>query len=247
MPRPCLPLDTISNARDLGGLTGANGRRLRHGRLYRSANPALASVADLDRLHALGLDIVVDFRAPDEKSAQERAFGERFRWISVPVLEGNMAMDTLLQHLRDKSAEHVESFLLNVYREFPVRYADAFGGFLRHAEAGGTLFYHCTAGKDRTGFASLLLLSALGVAQDDILANYLESNHWNRRFNEAILARAATAGVRPEVMMPLLEVRADYLAASLDAIERAHGSVERYVGDALGVDVSRLRAHYLED
>lgn len=47
-------------------------------------------------------------------------------------------------------------------------------------------------------------------------------------------------------MMPLLEVRADYLAASLDTIERMHGSVARYVGDALGVDVSRLRAHYLE-
>lgn len=244
--RPCLPLDTICNARDLGGLAGANGRQVRHGRLYRSANPALASVADLDRLHALGLDIVVDFRAADEKSAQERAFAERFRWIPVPVLEGNMAMDTVLQHLRDKSPAHVEAFLLNVYREFPLRYADAFGDFLRHAEQGATLLYHCTAGKDRTGFASLLLLSALGVAQDDILANYLESNHWNRAFNEALLARAARAGVRAEVMMPLLEVRADYLAASLDTIERAHGSVARYVGDALGVDVSRLRAHYLE-
>src|SRR5262249_48596817 len=136
--------------------------------------------------------------------------------------------------------------LLNVYREFPRRYADAFGDFLRHAEAGGTLLYHCTAGKDRTGFASLLLLSALGVAQDDILANYLESNHWNRAFNESILTRAQRVGVRAEVMMPLLEVRADYLAASLDTIEREHGSVERYVGDALGIDVSRLRDHYLE-
>lgn len=240
-----LLFDTISNARDLGGLAGAGGCRVRHGRLYRSGNPALASAADLDRLHALGLDMVVDFRSPGEKSPDEAAFGQRFRWLAVPVLDGSMAMDVLMPRLRTSTPAQVDAFMLAVYRDFPGRYRDAFAGFMRTAQGGKTLLFHCTAGKDRTGFASLLLLAALGVAQDDILANYLESNRRNAQFNETALARMGQFGVLAEVMMPLLEVRASYLDASVQAIEQGWGSIDNYLRDALEVDVAQLREHYL--
>jgi len=242
-----LGLETVCNARDLGGLAGAGGRRVRTGRLYRSGNPALASKADIERLHALDLDVVVDFRSPGEKSPAEADFGDRFNWVAVPVLEGSMAMDVLMPRLRDSTPAEVDAFMLGVYRDFPVRYRDAFGGFMQTAQAGKTLLFHCTAGKDRTGFASLLLLSALGVGQDDILANYLESNRRNQRFNEQALTQVARFGIRPEVMMPLLEVRASYLEASVRTIEDAYGSINGYLRDGLDVDVARLRGHYLED
>lgn len=242
----CLVFDNVSNARDLGGLAGAGGRRIRAGKLFRSGNPGFASAADIERLRALGPDMVIDFRSPGEKSPQESGFGACFRWVAVPVLEGSMAMDVLLPRLRDSSPEQMHAFMLEVYRDFPQRYREAFGGFLKTAEGGKTLFYHCTAGKDRTGFASLLLLSALGVGQDEIVANYLASNHWNRRFNEDALAKTARLGVRPETMMPLLEVRPDYLEASMRAIDEAWGDIGRFLRDGLGVDVERLRAHYLE-
>lgn len=241
-----LGLESISNARDLGGLAGAGGRRVRHGRLYRSGNPALASVADIERLQGLALDAVVDFRSPGEKSADEAPFGQRFNWIAMPVLEGSMAMDVLMPRLRESTPEDVDAFMLGVYRDFPVRYRQVFGDFMRNAQSGKTLLYHCTAGKDRTGFASLLLLSALGVAQDDILANYLESNQRNARFNTQALERITQFGIRPEVMMPLLEVRASYLDASVQAIEAAYGSMDGFLRDGLDVDVAQLRAHYLE-
>lgn len=242
-----LVFDTISNARDLGGLAGAGGRRVRQGRLYRSGNPALASAADLDRLQALGLDMVVDFRSPGEKSPDEAAFGQRFHWKAVPVLEGSMAMEVLMPRLRAGTPAQMDAFMLEVYRDFPVRYREAFGGFMHTAQGGKTLLFHCTAGKDRTGFAALLLLAALGVAQDDILANYLESNQRNAQFNESALARMAGLGVDPAVMMPLLEVRASYLDASMQAIDAAWGSVDNYLRDALAVDVAQLREHYLAD
>jgi protein-tyrosine phosphatase len=240
-----LVFDSISNARDLGGLVGAGGRRVRHGRLYRSGNPALASAADLDRLQALGLDMVVDFRSPGEKSPGEAAFGQRFRWQAVPVLEGSMAMDVLMPRLRASTPAQMDAFMLEVYRDFPVRYREAFGGFMQTVQDGKTLLFHCTAGKDRTGFAALLLLAALGVAQDDILANYLESNQRNAQFNASALARMAEFGVDPAVMMPLLEVRASYLDASMQAIDACWGSVANYLSDALQVDVAQLRGHYL--
>ncbi len=67
-----LGLETVSNARDLGGLFGAGGRRVRHGRLYRSGNPALACGADIERLQGWGLDAVVDFRSPGESPPTRR-------------------------------------------------------------------------------------------------------------------------------------------------------------------------------
>jgi protein-tyrosine phosphatase len=212
--RPSLGLETIPNARDLGGLAGLSGRRVRSGKLYRSANPRWPrppiSIACIR-------SIWISSSISDLPAS---AFGD---WLAVPVLEGSMAMDVLVPRLRASTPTQMHDFMLDVYRDFPVRYREAFGAFLRHAEAGRTLFYHCTAGKDRTGFASLLLLSALGVSQDEIVANYLESNHWNRRLNEDVLARVAPIGVDADVIMPLLEVRPEYLEASMDAIAQAYG------------------------
>lgn len=242
-----LALDSVHNARDLGGLTGANGRRLRDGKLFRSGNPGRASAADLEFLSTLGLQAVIDFRADTEKAQDDPHFGKRFPWIASPVLDGNMAMAVLLPKLRQSTQAAANAMMVDIYREFPSRYQAPFGGFLKTAASGKTLLFHCTAGKDRTGFASLLLLSALGVSQDDIVANYLESNHWNARFFQEILARSAERGVRDDVMMPLLEVTPAYLEASVHAIDQTFGGMDAYLRDVLDVDVDVLRAHYLED
>ncbi|MGO4327411.1 tyrosine-protein phosphatase [Cupriavidus sp. 2TAF22] len=240
-----LMLDNVVNLRDLGGLGTQDGRRVRSGKLFRSGNPAFASVADMARLRALQLDMVIDFRSSGEKSPEEGAFGQAFRWVATPVLEGSMSMAELMPRMRDGSPAQMEAFMLEVYGDFPRKYQAAFGGFLKTAEAGGNLLYHCTAGKDRTGFASLLLLAGLGVGREAIMANYLESNHWNQGFNAQMSARAAQGGVDPEVMRPLLEVRASYLEASMQAIERDYGGMAAYLGEVLAVDVRRLRQAYL--
>lgn len=241
-----LALENVHNARDLGGLTGADGRRVRTGKLFRSGNPGRASAADLDALGALGLDAVIDFRAEPEKAQDDVHFGQRFHWIASPVLDGNMAMAVLLPRLREATQAFSTTMMQEIYREFPSRYQQPFGGLLQAAMSGKTLLFHCTAGKDRTGFASLLLLSALGVARDDIQANYLESNHWNAGFFQQILAKSNAQGVKDEVMMPLLEVAPAYLDASIQAIDGTFGGMDRYLRDVLKVDVEALRHHYLE-
>ena len=85
------------------------------------------------------------------------------------------------------------------------------------------------------------------MSQGEIVANYLESNHWNRRLNEDVMARVAPIGVDADVITPLLEVRPEYLEASMDAIAQAYGSVEQFLADDLRIDVGQLRGHYLED
>jgi protein-tyrosine phosphatase len=240
-----LVLENVFNLRDLGGLPTRDGHRVRAGKLFRSGNPGLASAADMERLRALQLEAVIDFRSPDEKSPAESAFGQAFRWVATPVLEGRMSMAELMPRLRDGSAAQMEAFMLEVYGDFPRKYQAAFGGFLKTAEQGGNLLYHCTAGKDRTGFASLLLLAALGVERDTIMGNYLESNLRNQRFNEKMSADAAQFGVDPAVMWPLLEVKASYLEASMHVIEQDYGGIDAYLAEVLSVDAARLRQAYL--
>lgn len=242
-----LVLENVHNARDLGGLIGADGRRVRVGRLFRSGNPGRASAADLEQLGALGLDAVIDFRAEPEKAQDEPYFAQRFQWIASPVLDGNMSMAVLLPRLRQATPDFSTSMMVQIYRDFPSRYQQPFAGFLHAAMRGKTLMFHCTAGKDRTGFASLLLLSALGVAHDDIVANYLESNVCNAGFFAQILSKSGEHGVKDAVMMPLLAVAPTYLDASVQAIEETFGGMDRYLREVLNVDTDLLQRHYLED
>ncbi|WP_082073286.1 tyrosine-protein phosphatase [Pseudomonas sp. LFM046] len=242
-----LPLENVHNLRDLGGLRSRDGRRVRAGRLFRSGNPGLASVADIGLLRTLGLDDVIDFRSPEEKSPEEGGFADAFHWVALPVLEGTMSMKELVPRLQAATRQEMDDFMLRIYRDFPVKHQAVFGQFMKAAEAGRTLLYHCSTGKDRTGFATLLLLSAFDVAPDMILANYLESNHWNQRLIQGLLTRLASLDISPEVAMPLLEVRAGYLQASLQTIEQEWGTTARFLSEALSVDVQRLQAHYLEE
>jgi protein-tyrosine phosphatase len=241
-----LRFDNIHNLRDLGGLRGHDGRRLSAGRLFRSGNPGMASPNDIDRLRTLGLDAVIDFRSPEEKSAEESGFGAAFNWVPLPVLEGSMNMAELVPRLKSATRQEMDDFMLQAYRDFPVKHQSAFGSFMEEAEAGRTLLYHCSTGKDRAGFATLLLLSALDVDADTIMANYMESNHRNRRLVQGLLLRLDTLGISPDVAMPLLEVRPGYLQASLQTICQEWGSTAKFLNEALGVDVEQLQAHYLE-
>lgn len=239
-------LENVHNLRDLGGLLTQDGRRVRMKRLFRSGNPGMASAADMAWLQTLGLDVVIDFRSSDEKSTDEARFAEAFNWVALPMLEGSMNLKELVPRLQAASEQQMHDFMLQVYRDLPINHRSDFQQFMQQAVTGHTMLYHCSAGKDRTGFATFLLLSALGVAPDVILVNYLESNHWNRRFIDGLLARMASLGIAAEVAMPLLEVRPDYLQASLRTIEQQWGSTARYLSEALGVDVARLQAHYLD-
>lgn len=242
-----LQFENVHNLRDLGGLRSRDGRRICTNRLLRSGNPGLASATDIERLQTLGLDVVIDFRALEEKSEEELGFANAFNWVALPVLEGSMSMNELVPRLRTATRQDMDNFMLQMYRDFPIKHRSAFSRFMKEAEKGRTLLYHCSMGKDRAGFATFLLLSALGVAHETILANYLESNHWNQRLIQGLLARLGPLGISPEVAMPLLEVRAGYLEASLQTIEQKWGSTMRFLSEALAVDVQSLQAHYLDE
>ncbi|WP_321890272.1 tyrosine-protein phosphatase [Paraburkholderia bannensis] len=240
-----VPMQHIQNLRDLGGLVAADGKVIAPHRLYRSGNPALGTSADFARLDAMHLDAVVDFRAASEKTPAEAAFGERFPWRADPVLAGDLSPTAIVPMLKRSTPAQMHAFMVGLYRQFPVQYQAQFARFLKLAEGDQTLLYHCTAGKDRTGFATVLLLSALGVDRATIVANYLESNRENAAFNAGALVQLRKIGVADDVVMPLLVVDADYIGAAVEVIDTQYGGMQHYLRDVLHVDVDKIRQNYL--
>ena len=140
----------------------------------------------------------------------------------------------------------MEQTMRDAYRAFVVEHAETWAALLRRLARPGSLpaLVHCTAGKDRTGFASALVLLTLGVPRETVFADYLLTNHYRERFQRLVMRWAPVVSLfrtRADDVRPLLEARRAYLETSLDAMEELHGSVDGYLEKALGVDAS-LRA-----
>ena len=227
------------NLRDLGGLTGADGRRVKRGLLFRSDDLCDLTRNDINLLATLGIVTVVDFRDRGEAAAAPDRLPESVRSrINIPIEAGRligMFMDSRL------TPERAAGVMISVYRALANEFQGSFAEFMRLvADSGNTpLLFHCAAGKDRTGMAAALILSALGVDRKDIIDDYLLSNPCLA--NKYLMGRDYD-----ETLEPLYVVRPEYLQAALDTVDNEYGGVESYLKDRLGIDPVELRAMYLE-
>ncbi|MEU2701609.1 MULTISPECIES: tyrosine-protein phosphatase [Micromonospora] len=253
------------NARDLGGLPTTDGRRVRAGRLIRT--PALGRLTDEDLpvLGKLGPACVVDLRDVHEQAVAppDRLVGEP-RTVHLPVYDAAHPVFTYVSavlqgHDLDAYAalarEGMPGAMTAIYRWFVTGESAraGFGAAVRLASEGANLplLFHCSAGKDRTGWLSVVLLTALGVEDEAIRADYLVHNELTESLREVLLSAMIQRrpDLDPAVARPLLEVRPEYLDAAYDEVRRAHGSFDAYLRDGLGVtdaDRAALRERLLE-
>jgi protein-tyrosine phosphatase len=253
-----LPLDGAHNARDLGGYRTVDGGNLRWGRLYRSDALDDLSDADLVYLERLGLRRVVDFRSPHERERdpdrlpRTRALEVRRLPIFGDALDPRALRDRLLSG--EASGPELARLLIEANRAFVSDFGEEYAAFLRDlADAERLpLLFHCTAGKDRAGFAAALALLAVGVPREAVMRDYLLTNGYSERHTRRTLRLIHWASLfraEPESVRPLFEARPEYLQAAFDAIDAKYGGVERYLREGLGIDATlhaRLRANLLE-
>ena len=239
------------NFRDMGGYPTRDGRRLKWRRLYRSGSMAALTPADYDRLARLGVRAVVDLRTTYERQAYPTD------WARIPDLSyWARDHDASFGDLRALFASEAptpgagRAAMVAIYRELPFEQAPAYRELFRRLAGGETpLIFNCSAGKDRTGVAACLVLSALGVDSETILEDYLLTNTAYDHRTVGGDPWSLAARLPPEMVDAVMSVEAAYLQAALEAIEAAHGSVGGYLGEALGVTepmLQQLQAHLME-
>lgn len=250
-----LPLEGGKNFRDLGGYETVDGRRVRWGRIYRSGVMSSLTANDYRYLSQLDIAVVCDFRAASERDAEPTDW----RAGAVEQLAWDYEIDTavFVAAFADGMSEtaSAEAFT-GFYRAMPAEFADRFAALFRSLESDPqATTFHCSAGKDRTGVAAALILEALGVPREAVLADYALSDTFVDYMADIDANRASVDPEDPmafwvnlpdEVLAPFMRSDPAYLAAALDQIEADHGSVEAYLTDVLGVDIEQLRTLYLE-
>jgi protein-tyrosine phosphatase len=248
-----IPLTQGSNFRDIGGYPAAGGKQVRYGLIYRSGATPVLTDADVARIKALGLKNIVDLR-----SSEERLLAPT-RLTGIPYTAIDYSMLAMMGDRRNFTNGG------DLYRNFPAFLAPhlriVFDDLLA---AKGPIVYHCSAGQDRTGFATAMVLSALGVPRDVITADYHLSTADRKPEFELPKIDAETAARNPVARMfaayqgnpgyatpqPLKDKDGTaFLDSAFAEIEAKWGSVDHYLEKAIGLtkaDRALLRATYLE-
>src|ERR1700676_1568129 len=243
-PARHLNLAGASNFRDLGGYPARDGRTVRWRQIFRSNHLGHVTEADIEVLRSLRLKCAFDFRGTEERVAAICGLAE-IAVHSLPIeptvvaaLRARLAAGAALS-----SADALE-VMRDSYRNY-VRYnTPSFRALFAHLlEDRAPLVIHCTAGKDRTGFACALILHALGVPDEVIAGDYLLTNRFYRR------DPTASSDLPDDVSKVLGSVETSFLAAAFDAIGADYGDLESYFSDGLSLGArerATLEARYLE-
>ena len=253
-----IDFEGIENFRDFGGYDTVHGRPLKRGLLYRSANHAYATDADLERMAKLELAAIIDLRRTEERTREP---SKRWPGFGAAVVENDILSDHADWATAMQGAEVNAQWFFNdgmaYYRRAPhePRHIDLFQRYFRTlAETKGPIVVHCAAGKDRTGLICALTHHLAGVHPDDIMADYLLTNDESRLarkmsflgpwLRDTVGKEVDEAGLRVAV-----SVHPQYLETAFAVIREAHGSLDGYLSEVLGVDVAlreRLHARLLD-
>lgn len=261
---------TVANLRDLGGTPLSGGRTVRPGLVLRSGQLDRLDLGVDTAVAALGIRTVLDFRTDVERDEHPDRMPPGARLLIADALADKVKGDTsgandgpgkipaaqLKEMLSDPvvAEEHlgggkVQALFASVYRSL-VSSGSAQAAYrlllteLADPQAGPLLF-HCTAGKDRTGWGATVILSLLGADDETLLTEYLSVNPAVKIAFAPMIEGFTAAGGDPDIALALIGVFPSYLEAALDEVDTRYGSMEKYVREGLGVSddtVEALRA-----
>jgi len=237
-------LSGASNFRDLGGYPTSDGRTVRWRQIFRSNHLGNLTDDDVSVLRELGVRSAFDFRGTEERVAALCGMPE----ITVHSLPVEPTVVAALRAIAASgtplSTDHAVEVMRDSYSGYVQNNTQHFRALFAHLlEDRAPLVIHCTAGKDRTGFACALILHTLGVSEDIISEDYLLTNQFYRRDPNH------RSDLPDEIKQVLSSVQASFLAAAFEAIDADYGDLESYLRDGLGLgnaERAHLEARYLQ-
>lgn len=232
----------IDNCRELGGIPCAGGKHIKNGLLLRSANLFSASARDIDALTGrYRLNAVIDLRTDTERRRKPDPIINGVEYLCLPIFDEATGGIT-------REDEDLSQFVLpnmgELYRTMVTDEAcrEAFSKVLtkifRHDFANGSILWHCTAGKDRCGLVSALVLAALGASAEEIMEDYLLTNETSEREAEMLYRYVLSSGKTEAEAAAAREVflaKSAYLDAAFGAIREQFGGMDAFFRDGLHI------------
>lgn len=254
-----LNFEGIANFRDLGGYATEDGRQVKWGTLYRAGTLAHASDNDLRNLAALNLSALIDFRSTGEKAEEPNRLPEPapFQVVAIPTLDdGNKALvGEVMERVESGNFEGFDPdrAMIKANRQFADEFTPQFRQFMHTVlqADGAPIAWHCSAGKDRTGFAAAVLLRVLGVPPRTVMQDYMASREHalEARSNQLLLLRVFKGEEAADKLAVMMGVEESWLNAAFQEIDARWGDFDTYVRQGLQLDagqVATLRQRLLE-
>ncbi|MBO0465997.1 tyrosine-protein phosphatase [Enterococcus plantarum] len=249
----------ITNFRDLGGIKNKEGKTIKSKKLLRSGH-----LVNLDeetqRLLVEGFNLtrIIDFRRGFEISESPDTPIQEVEYVNLDLLgKMNAKNSSLADFAKLKSIEAVDKHMLGVYEDLILNPGaqEGFTEFMDYilANKEGATIFHCFAGKDRTGYASALLLLLLDVEKEEIYKDFLITNTERKQANDELVQHFREQGFNEEQLESLataLYVKEEYLDHTFKLIEKQFGTAENYAAECLNFDqvkLAELRNIYLTD
>ena len=265
------PMENIENFRDLGGIKTKDGKKVKQGKLFRCADLSSASPKDIEKIKQLGIDTIVDFRSTAETLAKKDPDIESIRYNHINLfkerldgVERTNKEDRFYEWMIEQSYDYpnrfadqmVKNYSTMISEDYPVEGYRRFFRILLDDEC-DKILWHCSAGKDRTGIAAILLLEALDADKEMIYDNYLETNlHLERSISEVFEIVKSLAGDHQEYER-IRESFAKAMSADISFIDTCYktmnddaGSPQAYLEKYFGIDKqakAKLKDKYCED
>jgi len=235
--------------RDLGGWPTREGGSVRWGLIYRSTQLGQLAGSDMTTFAALGIRTVYDLRTEQERTQQPDRLPPCTEYVILDVLsdsEDAAPAQLFLVMTNPAAAEEMLGGRKGLrlfetgYREI-VGLPSAAAGYRRlflelTSDAHRPALFHCTTGKDRTGWAAAALLMLLGVSSDLVMREYLLTNDELLPAEQPAIDRFRAMGGDPALIRPCVAVAPEYLEAALDEMQQRYGTIEGYFSEALGID-----------
>jgi protein-tyrosine phosphatase len=242
-------VDGALNVRDIGGYTGQGGKHVKRGLVIRTASLSKVTDGGLADLKRLKISVSVDFRTASEvNSDHQDRLPAGVRRFAAPVNFGQLKSFWTNPPV---SLNPAATFMMNGYRAMVTDKAmrTQFARTFKLIETSKKpVLYHCTAGKDRTGVMTAILLTTLGVSKQNVYGDYLRSNAELAASNKKIFDYYTSEHVDYRIVEPIYTVRAAYLDAWFAQIKTSYGTFGRFLSKGLGLkraDVAKLRRRLL--
>lgn len=236
-----VPLEGTHNFRDLGGYTTTDGKMVKWGEIYRSDHLGKLKESSWNFFSSLDVRTIYDLRSAEDNEREPDLLPEmaEIEAISLPVYEEGTSRKSYYRMLRKAKPEDSVTYqlLIDANRRYIEKHNPEFSTLLKYLvtkEEGGFM-YHCSAGKDRTGFTSAIILLALGVPKETVMRDYLASNYYRAPHNKKLLRISFLVGINKEVLRPILTVYPQFINEAFVAIEEHYGSIDNYLKEGLGI------------